>query len=111
MPLKYFKTFNTGPISGGNYVEIRWVPDEDIQIDSILLTDRSGGSLNAVTAYIAVDSDVWTRDYVNAVVFTHDYQTIFPVNRSVRKGQTIYIKLTNNGTTTVNVDVIFYIIA
>jgi len=111
MALKYFKSFNTGSISSGSYAEVEWTPDEDVQIEKILLVERSGTSLNAVTVYIMVGSDVWTKDFVNATVFEGEYNQLFPVNRSVPKGQKIYVKITNSGTSAVNIDVIFYIVS
>lgn len=109
MALKYIRAFNKS-VSASSYAEIEWTPDEAVKIQRILITERSGTSLANVQVYLSTPSMTITRDYAPALYFTNDYQKNLPLNLEVPAGAKIYMKITNSGTSAIDVDVIFEVV-
>jgi len=107
MPLKKLRCFNSGTISSGSYWEKEFAPAEDWHIKRIYISDRSAQTLTDVLAYIKLGDKLITDDYAPASIFGADPLVALEVDRDVAKGTSIYVKITNNKTTDVNIDVCF----
>jgi len=103
----YFKTLNTGSISDGSYAEKEWTPDRDITIKKMLLIERSDISLSGAQVYISIADVPYTRDYVPGSVIGQDPEYCWKPDLKVSKGAKIYVKITNNTGSSINVDIIF----
>lgn len=106
MALKYIRSFHE-TVSAGGYAEIEWTPDEAVKIHRLLITERNGASLNNVQVYLSTPSMTITRDYAPALYFTNEFQRNQPIDLDVPAGAKIYMKITNNTASAIDVDVIF----
>ena len=102
-----FKTLNTGDIANGSYKELEWTPDRDITIERMLLVERSDISLSNAQVYISIADVPYTKDFVPGSVIGQDTEYCWKPNLKVSKGAKIFIKITNNTGSTINVDVVF----
>ncbi len=102
-----WKSINTGNISDGSYAEKEWTPDRDITIKKMLLVERSDYSLSNAQVYISIADVPYTKDYVPGSVIGSDPEYCWKPNLTVKKGAKIYVKITNNVGTTINVDIVF----
>ena len=104
-----FKCFNTGSISAGSSDDDKWTPDRDTKIISVILTERSGTTLNASTFYLKIGETVITRDYAPAKIFQANANQVPKLNLDVPAKTTIYWKIVNNESSAINVDIVFVI--
>ena len=102
-----WKSLNTGSISDGSYAEKEWTPDRDIVIKKMLLVERSDYSLSNTQVYISIADKPYTKDYVPGSVIGSDPEYCWKPNLKVPKGAKIYVKITNNVGTAINVDIVF----
>jgi len=105
--VSYFKTLNTGSISTGSYAEKEWTPDRDIIIKKVMLIERSDKSLSNAQVYISIAGRPYTLDYVPGSAIGKDPEYCWKPNLTVTKGSKIYVKITNNVGSDINVDIVF----
>ena len=103
----YFKTLNTGSIATGDYAEKEWTPDRDIVIKKMMITERSGASLENVQVYISIADVPYTKDFVPASVIGSNPEYCWKPELKVSKGAKIYVKVTNSTSGSVNCDIVF----
>jgi len=103
----YFKTLNTGSIANGDYAEKTWTPDRDITIKKMVLVERSDISLSGAQVYISIADVPYTKDFVPGSVIGQDLEYCWKPDLRVSKGSEIYVKITNNTGSTINVDIVF----
>jgi len=103
----YFKTLNTGSISDGSYAEKEWTPDRDIVIKKMMLVERSDISLSNTQVYISIADVPYTKDYVPGSAIGQDLEYCWKPDLKVSKGARIYVKVTNNTGSSINVDIVF----
>jgi len=103
----YWKTLNTGSISNGSYAEKEWTPDRDIIIKKMMLIERSDYSLSNTQVYISIAGETYTKDYVPGSAIGQDPEYCWKPNLTVSKGSKIYVKITNNVGSAINVDIVF----
>ena len=102
-----FKTINTGSIADGSYAEKEWTPDRDITIKKFMLNERSDISLANAQVYISIADVPYTKDYAPGSVFPPDPEHAWKPDLKVKKGAKIYVKITNNTGSAINVDIVF----
>lgn len=102
-----FKTINTGSIANGNYSEQTWTPSKDITIKKMLLNERSDISLSGAQAFISIADVPYTKDFVPASMIGQDLEYCWRPDLKVSKGARIYVKVTNNTGSSINVDIVF----
>jgi len=102
-----FKSLNTGSISDGSYAEVEWTPDKDITIKKMMLIERSDISLSNAQVYISIADVPYTKDFVPGSVIGQDTEYCWKPELKVSKGAKIYVKVTNNTGSSINVDVVF----
>ena len=102
-----FKSINTGTITNSSYAEVTWTPDTDIIIRKILLNERSDISLSGTQVYIAIADVPYTKDYVPGSMIGQDLEYCWSPDLAVNKGAKIYIKITNNTGSSIDVDMTF----
>lgn len=113
MALFKLRCINLGDIAAGASAEKEFSPPEDWHVKKVHITDRNGGSLYNVQVYIKLPStradleDLITDDYAPARLFHPESRNQVVIDRDVPKGARIYIKATNNESSTVNLDVCF----
>ncbi len=107
MPLKYLVTRSIGTIAAGGTGEDTWTPDEDVHIKRIYIVERSDQSLSNVDAYVKIGEDVLTKPSAPASLFGQDKVYAIDVDRDVPKGMTVYVKLQNNLSSSINVVVVY----
>jgi len=103
----YFKSLNTGDIAAGDSAAKDWTPDTDVIIRKLMINERSDQSLANVQVYITIADQVYTLDYVPASLIGSDPEYCWKPDLKVPKGARIYVKLTNNGSVTINCDIVF----
>jgi len=107
MALKKLRCFNSGTISAGSYWEKQFAPPEDWRIKHIWLSERSGANLYNAQIYIKLGDDLITDDFAPARHFHLESRNPVEVGRDVPKGTNIYVKVTNNESSDINVDLCF----
>ena len=108
MPLRYFKSLNTGDIGAGDDVTKDWTPDEDVHIHRMYLSDRKKTDLAASQAWFEFGSgNILTKDYVPCSVLGNSPLNATVLDYDVKKGAKIAVKIENGEGTTINVDIVF----
>jgi len=102
---QWFKALNTGTISAGSSGEVEWTLDKDYTLKFVMLTERSDQSLTAVKVFIQLGEEVKTKDYVIAEAVGTDWRSAWRPEVRLTRGTRIYFKFTNDGSTSVNIDV------
>ncbi len=104
MTLKKLKCFHLGSLGAGASVEKQFSNPEDWHVKHILISDRSAQTLSDVQAFISINNEPLTDDYAPASIFGSDKLVAIDVDKDVKSGSTIYVKLTNSGTNTYDID-------
>ena len=73
----------------------------------MLLIERSDISLSGAQVYISIADVPYTKDYVPGSVIGQDPEYCWKPNLKVSKGSKIYVKITNNTGSSINVDIVF----
>lgn len=108
MPLRYFKSINTGEVAIAGEVTKNWTPDEDVHIAKMYLSDRKKTDLAASQAWFEFGSgNVLTKDYVPCSVLGNSPLNATELDIDVGKGAKITVKLTNGEDIAINVDIVF----
>ena len=102
----YFKSFNKS-ISAGSSSTLEWTTTEPITLKRIHVHERTGSSINNVQIYLTIDNEPRTLDYVPAALFTQKSQLQIPFDESLDAKTYIYMKITNNESSSVNLDITF----
>ena len=102
-----FKTLNTGSIADGDHAEKDWTPDRDITIRKMMLNERGGNALNGAQVFISIADVPYTKDYVPATAIGTNLEYCWKPNLPVAKGAKIYVKITNNTGSAINIDIVF----
>ncbi len=105
MALKKLRCFNLGSLASGASVEKQFSNSEDWHVKRIFIVDRGAQTLTNVQAYISINNDPLTDDFAPASLFGSDVLVALDVDKDVKKGSTFYVKLTNSGTNTYDIDV------
>ena len=101
------KTVNTGSISAGSQKSDEWTETEDIKLIKVIITERSGTTLNASTFYLKIGEDVITLDYAPAKIFQANFNQVPELNISVPAKTTVHFVLKNNESSAINCDIAF----
>ena len=107
MALKKLRCFNSGSIAAGASWEKQFAPNEDWNIKYILFSDRGNQPLTDVLTYIKLGEDLVTDDYSPASIFGSDKLTALDIDKTIPTGTPVYIKVTNNKTAAIDIDVCF----
>ena len=110
MALKKLRCFNLGTIASGGSKDKEFSPPEDWHIRRIFISDRNAQSLTDVLAYIKLGDELITDDYAPAHLFGSDPLVALEIDKDVSKGTTIYVKMTNNKSSDVDIDICFEIV-
>ncbi len=110
MSLTKLRCFNLGSIAAGSSAEKEFAPPEDWTVSHIFINDRTGSSLYNTQVYIKVGGDLLTDDFAPARLFHVDNRNLVEIGRTIAKGTSIYVKVTNNETASINPDVCFEVI-
>ena len=73
----------------------------------MLLIERSDISLSGAQVYISIADVPYTRDFVPGSVIGSDPEYCWKPELYVSKGARIYVKVTNNTGSSINVDIVF----
>jgi len=111
MPIKYFKSFNTGSIADGAYKEVTWTPETDVHIKYLLVSEQGGAALRKATMYMTIAGEVITKDFVTLHTLGDQRNVALDLDIDVAKGAKIYIKITNNTGSAINCDLTFVVTA
>ena len=110
MALTKLRCFNLGAIASGSSAEKEFAPPEDWTVAHIYINDRTGSDLYNTQVYIKVGGELWTDDFAPARAFHIDARNIIEINKPIAKGTSVYIKVTNNETSSINPDICFEIV-
>jgi len=105
MELKYFYQINTGSIAAGATVEKQFIPEADVKIGKIFITERGGATLENVHAYITFMDEAISKPQVQLAIFGTNYETAYPLNKILKAGKSITWKVTNLTAAAVNIDI------
>ena len=108
MPLRYFKSLNTGDILDTKDKIVDWTPDSDVHIARMYLSDRKKTDLAASQAWFEFGSgNVFTKPTVPCSILGNSPLNAAEIDIDVGKGAKIAVKIVNGEGTTINVDVVF----
>ena len=96
MPLAKFVTIDIGSISAGATAERSWESDGDYQLKRIFIVEKGGATLNRVEVTVRKDGEMFTRDYVPAILISHLNNLNPEINAALAKGQKIVFGIKNN---------------
>jgi len=105
MPIEFYKTISIS-VAAGTTGEGKFKPPIDVKIGKIMATERAAANLENVFGYIEIAGKVFTKEPMPLACFGCDYETALPVEKDLPSGQLFYIKITNNLTTGINVDIV-----
>ena len=107
MTLKKLKCFHLGSLASGASVDQTISNPVDWHIKHVYIVDRGAQTLTDVQVYVSINNNPLTDDYAPASLFGSDVLVAIDIDRDVKSGSTIYVKLTNSSSNTYDIDVCF----
>lgn len=108
--MKYLQTISLTSIgAGGGTKEATWAPETAVRIRKIFMTERAAAQTRNIHAYITIGDVPITKPTAPVKVFGEDEETGLVLDRDLPAGTKLYIKLTNQLTAAVDVDVVLVV--
>lgn len=109
MPLRYFKTIEL-TIAAGGTAEDSWTPETDVRIKKVYVIGQGTVDLTQVDLYIEVAGETKTKALVPAKIFDPSIPVHPDIDWTITSGSKIYIKATNNSSSSYTIRIVFEVI-
>jgi len=106
MKFRYFKTIDAGTVTAGSNFEKEWRSDGNYIVKHIFLVEKTGKTLNNLTATITVEEKSYTKQQVPVTVLGADKLTALELDIPLPDDNVIKVAGRNNSST----DYAFYIV-
>lgn len=111
MPIKienykpHFLEIASKSISASGSADIEYTFSDELTIVRLFIWETSGADLYNVSMTLRIEDEYITHDSIPAEIFNTDRRDAWELNWRVKNGTKLYMTLTNNGSSTVNVKV------
>jgi len=107
--LRYFITKEVGSVAAsGGTATLQFSWHETVHVKRIYIIERSGASLENVDVTIKWgEGDVLTREKVPCILLSYAPNAAIEIDRDLQQGLTVKFEFTNNGSSAVNLVVVF----
>ncbi|MBW2559866.1 MAG: hypothetical protein JRE40_03305 [Deltaproteobacteria bacterium] len=103
--VKWWKTLSISAAANGGEGEDEYVPTEDVKINVVMATERSSQNLANVFAEITHEGYDLTLGPIPCAVIGSDQETALRVEKILHRGNSFHVKIVNNLTVDVTVDI------